>query len=274
MRWYSEAGVDVALSDEPIDRFLETADQTEKRKTASAKVANVKPSEPLSHAKPAQREHPTAPAPVQQAVPTIPNEGAVAISQEVSRATKTLEELKTQLGSFEACNLKFTARSTVFADGNPASDVMFIGGAPDRDEDEQGLPFVGNRGQLFDKMLAAIGLDRNAVYLSCVLPWRPPGNRAPSPAEMDICRPLMIRHIELAAPRAIVLVGSLPAKLLLGSNGSVMSLRGKWSELEIGEQSIPTLSMLNPAYLLQNPEHKRLAWNDLLNLKQHLITLK
>ena len=271
LRWYSEAGVDIALSDEPVDRFLETAEQLGKRKTPPV-APNSMPNAAQDPIK--SQPKPVAPPPIQQATPTVPNEGAVAIAQEVAASASTLIELKEHLAAFEACNLKFTARTTVFADGDATSDIMFVGGAPDRDEDEQGIPFVGNRGQLFDKMLSAIGLDRNSVYLTSALPWRPPGNRAPSPAEMDICRPLINRHIEHVAPKVLVLVGSLPAKLLLGKGGSVMGLRGKWNELEIGERSIPTLSMLNPAYLLQNPEHKRLAWNDLLVLKQHMDALK
>jgi DNA polymerase len=273
LRWYSEAGVDVALSDEPVDRFLETAEQTQKRKAVvrpSSDTQNVAPEAPSAR----QASQSIAPATAPPATPTIPNDGAVAMAQEVANNASTVEEMKASLGAFEACNLKFTARTTVFSDGNASADVMFVGGAPDRDEDEQGLPFVGNRGQLFDKMIDAIGLERARVYLSCALPWRPPGNRAPSPAEMDICRPLINKHIELASPKVIVLMGSLPSKMLLNSKGSVMSMRGKWSELKIGDATIPALSMLNPAYLLQNPEHKRLAWNDLLVLKEHLGTLK
>ncbi len=261
------------MSDEPVDRFLETAEQVSKRKAPAAVQHSASSATPQS-AKPHRTQNPVASPPVQHTTPTVPNEGAVVTAQDVAGSTSTLSELKARLEAFEACNLKFTARTTVFADGDPTSGIMFIGGAPDRDEDEQGIPFVGNRGQLFDKMLGAIGLNRNTVYLTSALPWRPPGNRAPSPAEMDICRPLIRRHIEHAAPKVLVLVGSLPAKMLLGNGGSVMSLRGKWTELDIGERGIPTLSMLNPAYLLQNPEHKRLAWNDLLILKQHMTALK
>jgi len=260
------------MSDVPIDRFVETSEQLEKRKKTGA-PSSAPPHKAVAlpqqniQSQQAARE---APPSVQQTSPTIPNETAVASARALTSAATSLDGLKERLLSFEGCNLKFTARSTVFSDGAPDADLMIIGGAPDRDEDEQGIPFVGMRGQLFDKMLAAIQLDRKNSYLACVLPWRPPGNRPPSPAEMDICRPLIEKHIELANPKSIVLVGSLPVKMLLGKNGSVMSSRGKWAKIEVGGKEIDTLSMLNPAYLLQNSQHKRLAWNDLLTLKQHL----
>jgi len=185
----------------------------------------------------------------------------------------TLAELKTALETFEGSQLKKLVTNTVFADGNPASRIMFIGEAPGHDEDKAGLPFVGRAGKLLDKMLAAIGLDRTSAYITNVMPWRPPDNRNPDPAEVAICIPFLRRHIELAQPKIMIMLGAVAARHVLGLNDGIMKLRGRWLEYRIGTEMIPVLPTLHPAYLLRQPAHKKLAWRDLQALADRLDTL-
>jgi len=262
LAWYADAGVDVALSDEPIDRFAQTATVAETKQAAST-ASTVSPG--ASPAPPNKIAQPQRSA-------IIPDEGIVRQAQELAKNAETLEQLRNAISGFEGCNLKFTARSTVFADGNPKAALMLVGEAPGRDEDAQGLPFVGRSGQLLDRMLAAIGLDRNQTYISNVLPWRPPGNRTPTPQETAICRPFIERHIELVAPRLLMLIGGSSAKTLLKTTTGIMALRGRWTRIEINGHTFDAMPSLHPAYLLRNPAHKRLAWQDLLSVKTKLET--
>lgn len=263
LSWYANAGVDVALQDEPIDRFSQS-------KTVS------RPSEarPSTRAEGMQKgavsTMPTPPATRSAVEHAVPDSNAIAQAKALVAEAHSLDGLKQAIEGFEACNLKFTARTTVFSDGNPDAKIMIVGDAPKREEDTLGLPFVGRAGQLLDKMLASIGLDRTLVYLSSVIPWRPPGNRLATPSEIDICRPFIERHIELIQPEILVVVGSAASSALLRSKTGIMGLRGKWSELDVGDRAIPALPMLHPDYLLRTPSHKRLAWNDLLTLKDRL----
>lgn len=258
LSWYVESGVDVALGDEPVDHF------------ASVSVAD-EPA-PLVAREPAQEQRIQAQqAPAQpNATPRQPTEDSVAKAQSLASKCETLADLRAAVEAFDGCSLKNTARTTVFSDGNPEAKIMIVGEAPGRDEDTQGLPFVGNSGQLLDKMLKAIGLDRTEVYITNILPWRPPGNRAPTPAEAAICKPFIDRHIELIAPELIVLVGGASAKTMLDTSSGIMSLRGKLTNLEIGGKSITAIPMLHPAYLLRQPGHKRLAWTDMLTLQAQI----
>jgi DNA polymerase len=185
----------------------------------------------------------------------------------------TLEQLRAAMEGFDAKAHFPAARNLVFADGNPQAKVMLIGEAPGEEEDRRGLPFVGRSGQLLDRMLAAIGLDRDSVYISNILPWRPMANRTPTTQEGVIFLPFLMRHIELAGPRLTMALGGSSAKLLLGTNQGIMRLRGHWSEIEVGERKVPLLPTLHPAFLLRNPLAKREAWADLLNLKQRLREL-
>jgi DNA polymerase len=166
--------------------------------------------------------------------------------------------------------LKRTAKSLCFARGRDRARVMFIGEAPGRDEDLQGKPFVGRAGQLLDRMLGAIGLGEDDVYITNTVYWRPPGNRTPTPEEVEACAPFLARQIELNAPDVLVLLGNAAAHSLLGLNEGIMRLRGKWLIYASGEREIATLATLHPAYLLRNPEAKRLAWRDMLALKERL----
>lgn len=183
-----------------------------------------------------------------------------------------LASLRAALAAFDGCSLKKTALNMVFGEGNPESGIMLIGEAPGADEDRQGKPFVGRSGALLDRMLAAIGLNSRAdYYITNVLPWRPPGNRTPTDAEVAACLPYVLRHIALVNPRVLVLLGGLATKTLLQRTEGITRLRGKWFEYAMPDSRVvPVLPMLHPAALLRNPAQKRQAWQDLLALKERI----
>lgn len=184
----------------------------------------------------------------------------------------SIEELRAELEAFEGCALKHTAMNLVFADGNPAAKIMLIGEAPGADEDRQGRPFVGVSGQLLDRMLASIGLDRTNTYISNVLFWRPPGNRSPTDGEIAACLPFIEKHIALAKPEILILLGGVPTKTLLRTKDGIMKLRGRWTDYTPpGGTPIRCLPTLHPAYLLRQPAAKRQAWHDLLLVKQEML---
>lgn len=194
---------------------------------------------------------------------------------EIAGACNSLDELKTALEAFEGCGLKRTAKHTVFADGTPRCRIMFIGEAPGAEEDRQGKPFVGRAGQLLDKMMASIGLDRHTnTYITNVLNWRPPGNRDPSPEEAAICLPFLRRHVELVAPEIIVLLGATAARHVTGRTDGIMRLRGQWLEYFAAGKMVPVMPTLHPAYLLRQPAHKRLAWRDLQAIEDKIKSLR
>jgi DNA polymerase len=193
---------------------------------------------------------------------------------EIAAACGSLTELKAALEAFDGCALKKLATNTVFADGSPAARIMFIGEAPGRDEDLQGLPFVGRAGKLLDKMLAAIGLDRRTnAYITNVINWRPPENREPTPEEAAVCRPFLRRHVELLNPEIIVLLGAVSARHVMGQSDGIMKLRGRWLEYRVGDRMVPVMPTLHPAYLLRQPAHKRLAWRDLQAIEEKAFLL-
>ena len=262
MEWYVEAGVDVLLEDSPINRFIETPPPPRQKKQSAIAAS---PAERLAK-KVENQPRPALSKP--QAV--MPDSAAVEMAKELALKVDSLDGLKKAMADFEGCNLKRTAKSLVFADGNPAAKIMLIGEAPEREEDIEGIPFVGRTGQLLDKMLAAIRLDRESVYITNVIPWRPPGNRTPTPQETEICRPFIERHIELVNPDVILVLGGSSAKTLLKTNDSIMKLRGEWMEIKTDKLTVKAITTLHPAYLLRQPAHKRLAWHDLLSLKQSL----
>jgi DNA polymerase len=213
-------------------------------------------------------------APVVRTAATLPpTEGldAIAVARDLAARAATLEDLRAAMTQFDLCELKRGARNTVFADGNPAARVLILGEAPGRDEDAAGLPFVGRAGQLLDRMFAAIGLSRgspdpsSALYITNVMPWRPPQNRDPEPGEIAMMRPFVERHIELVDPQVIVVMGNTPCQCLLATRG-ILRLRGNWATA-LGR---PVLPMTHPAYLLRTPAAKREAWADLLALKERL----
>jgi len=259
LEWYVEAGVDVLLEESPVDRFRETEE-----------LAQRQQAKPAPGKKPLERKPQAAASPPRSAPATIPDAETAQHAIEAAAKVSTLEELKEIVSSFEGCNLKRTAKTTVFADGNPAAKIMFIGEAPGRDEDIQGLPFVGRAGQLLDRMLSAISMDRDSAYITNVIPWRPPGNRTPTPQETEICRPFIERHIELVAPEVIVMLGGSSAKTLLKTTNGIMRLRGRWAEVHTPNSKTAAMPTLHPAYLLRQPAHKKLAWQDFLAIRQKL----
>jgi DNA polymerase len=190
-------------------------------------------------------------------------------SEALAATAKTLAELNQVLDKFDAGALTAGARQAVFARGNPEARIMVIGEAPGREEDLHGKPFIGRAGQLLDRMLAAIGLDEEAVYITNVVNWRPEKNRTPSAAEIKLCRPFLMRHIELAKPEFLVLTGNVPLQALTGETG-IMRQRGHWRDVEVGDARLPALPIYHPAFLLRQPALKKDAWRDLLSLRARL----
>lgn len=268
LAFYADAGVDEALSDLPVNQF-----QQQDRPVAVSVAPAAEETTDRGQARPelarqAARHEPARP-PAQPA--SVPDGQQVALAASLAASASTLEELRERMAGFEGCNLKFTAKNMVFADGNPQADIMFVGEAPGRDEDLEGKPFVGRSGQLLDRMLSAIGIDRSSAYISNVIPWRPPGNRAPTPQETEICRPFIERHIELVRPKVLVHLGGASAKTLLNTTEGILRLRGNWRVYSgAAGLEIPAMPTLHPAYLLRTPAHKRLAWRDFLEVKMKL----
>ncbi len=265
LRFYQDAGVDAPLDAEPVNRLTQARQDTPKQAQTTDRGDHPRLGE--------KRADKTAPAPAPaRPAPSVPDEAQVARARAEAREAKSLEELRERLAAFDGCNLKFTAKNLVFADGNPSGGLMLIGEAPGRDEDLQGLPFVGRSGQLLDRMLAAIGLDRTSVYIANTVPWRPPGNRTPTELETEICRPFIERQIELAAPKVLVSLGAPSARTLMGLKEGILRARGKWrSHVTASGTEIPGMPTLHPAYLLRNPAHKKLAWRDFLEIKARLL---
>jgi DNA polymerase len=258
--FYLEAGADALIGEEAVDHFAESAD--------------------LAAAPPAPRERapvavPTPAAVMRQspsmapAAPQAPDEAALAARQ-AAKSAATLDELRDLLEKFDGCALKATASRLVFADGNPKARVMLVGEAPGRDEDIEGLPFVGRAGKLLDLMLAAIGLDRTQVYIANIVPWRPPGNRTPTPQESAICLPFIKRQIELADPDFLVCLGKPSMQTLLGIHEPISKARGRWTTFDTGKREIKAMATFHPAFLLRSPLQKRFAWRDFLSLKKAL----
>ena len=282
LHFYSEGGVAELCEDAAIDRFQQSAEILKARAQPQPKPGAAAPS--ATSQSPAANQSaaslgrkpaapPIAPAP-QASQLTIPGEAAFQDARALAAAASSIAELRSTLETYTGCNLRHSAKTMVFADGNPEADVMFIGEAPGREEDLQGTPFVGRAGQLLDRMLAAIGLSRETAYITNIIPWRPPGNRTPAAHEIELCRPFIERHIALAQPRIVVMLGNIASKSLLNTDKGILSLRGTWMECKLGETTTPAMPTLHPAYLLRNPAQKRLAWADFLSLQDRLEQLK
>jgi uracil-DNA glycosylase len=256
LRWYIEMGADEAIAGVPQNRFAPPA--------TAAPV-------------------PPAPAPiVATAVAAAPPASLLESPAEAVQSARLLaaeadsvEALAAAVDRFEGCALKHTATNTVFIDGNPKAPVVIIGEGPGAEEDRTGRPFVGRAGQLLDRMLAAIGLDRQGVLITNVVYWRPPGNRTPTDAEIAACLPFVLRLIALVRPKVLVLSGGTAAGALLPPGQGITRLRGRWFDLSVPglDEPVPTLPMYHPAFLLRTPERKREAWRDLLALKSRLDQL-
>ena len=280
LHFHADAGVEWLLEEEAIDRFAEFEAMKAARRPAAAQAQQQHPAageRPAPGQAPPRPNAATRPAPAERAAsgpqPAIPDGEAVQQARFVAETARSLVELKTAIEAFSSCNLKHSARSTIFASGDAESGIMVIGSAPSAEDDREGMPFSGKSGQLFDKMLAAIGLKRSAILRTQVIPWRPPGNRAPSAAEMDICRPFIERQIALAEPKAILLLGNFSARFFFGENDTIHGLRGRWKEIAVADCVIPAIASLHPQDLLTAPVNKRLAWNDLLAFQAKLKSL-
>jgi len=256
LRWYVEMGADEAIAFEAADRL-------------APPPASIPLPAPIGG---------QSPRPVPAAAPpalTEPLGEAAQSARRLASGADSVEALAALVAGFEGCPLKRTATNTVFIDGNPAAPVMIVGEAPGADEDRIGRPFVGRAGQLLDRMLAAIGLDRSGVLITNVIYWRPPGNRTPTAAEIASCLPFVFRLIALVRPKVLVLSGGTAAGALLAQSQGITRLRGRWFELAVPglDQPVPTLPMFHPSFLLRTPERKREAWRDLLSLRARLDEL-
>lgn len=277
--FYSSAGVDCFMGDTPLDWYELTSKQAEQFRQTKAETApsSVSPSAVVAER---QRDTRHAQAPITPAAPAakqseqlaavLPDAQIVAAARDIASSATSLEELRACLEAFDGCNLKLTAKTLVFADGHSDARLMFVGEAPGRDEDLQGKPFVGRSGQLLDRMLDAIGMERSSTYIANVVPWRPPGNRTPTPQETEICKPFIKRQIELVNPDVLVFLGAASAKTLLGVQDGIRKMRGRWMAYPGSGKEIAAIATYHPAYLLRSPLEKRLSWRDFLAIRQSL----
>ena len=250
--WQVEAGADEAVLDAPVDRFVERAAEA---------------------AAPAPAALPNRPATIQRTQPLLASAATLnETAQQAAAQARSLEALRIALEAFDGCALKQTATNLVFGDGNPDARIMFVGEAPGADEDRRGLPFVGVSGQLLDRMLGWIDLNRETFFITNMLFWRPPGNRQPTPGEVAACLPFVERMISLVDPELLVMVGGSSAKSLLGKSEGIKRLRGRWFSYENAfmARPIPATAIYHPAYLLRSPAEKRAAWQDLLAIREKL----
>ena len=259
LRWWVRAGVNEALDEAPHDRFAES----QRPGPNAPAMVNEPP-----------RTAPVMASSAPQSGGGKPPEAAEIAARALAEGANDLEALRSALAEFDGCALKRTATQLVFADGVPGAKVMFVGEAPGGDEDRIGRPFVGRAGQLLDRMLAAIGLDRRSVYIANVVPWRPPGNRTPTLQETQACLPFIRRQIDLADPKILVCLGGSAVQTLLGVQGGITRVRGSWFDYERDSgPPIRALAMFHPAYLLRQPAQKRLAWADMRALAKALDRL-
>jgi uracil-DNA glycosylase len=252
LAFYLEAGIDCALTDAPVNRL------------SDPEAAPPPPGPEPRQAPPARTfMQSSAAVPAAHAEAAVMPEVAIHSAREAARTAPSLEALRDLLEKFDGCALKSTATRLVFADGNPQARVMFVGEAPGREEDLEGLPFVGRSGKLLDRMISAIGLDRTSAYIANVIPWRPPGNRTPTPQETQICLPFIQRQIELVNPDVLVTLGNPSTQTLLSTREGIMKTRGKWFDYDTGTRVIRAIATFHPAYLLRSPSYKRMSWQDL-----------
>jgi uracil-DNA glycosylase len=258
LKWYSEVGADEAVG-ECADFF--TASPIEQKA-----VVNSRPVMPISQAPSAIVQ------PSPNAEPLMDPKTAASQTKLLADNASTLKELEMAVRNFNGLAIKKTATNTVFSDGNPEAEIMLIGEAPGASEDMQGIPFCGKSGQLLDTMLASIGLNRTNSYISNVLFWRPPGNRRPTDEELEICRPFVERHIALIRPKLLIMVGGTSTSVLIDKSTGITKLRQR-SHLYTNsymDETVPAFALFHPSYLLRQPLHKKLAWEDLQKIKHHL----
>ena len=232
---YKESGVDELISSRPKNRTVRKKDYVSKKMQKSDEMNSAK------------------------------------VSEEINlKGINTLEELKHKMSTFQGCQLYKNATNMVFSDGNPKSKIMLIGEAPGHDEDLQAKPFVGRSGKLLDKMLEAIDLNREKVYIANIIPWRPPANRRPTEDEINSCLPFILKHIEIIKPSALMLLGSTATFAILRNKEGISKIRGKWVDLKINQMTIPTMPTFHPAFLLRQPGQKKHVWADLQSLRDKI----
>jgi len=265
LRWQFDAGVDEAVSDVPWDRFAEPTRPPAPSQATVADAPERRPDAPLR-----RPERPARPAPAQP-----PAAGPSRLRVADLDGVENLESLRARLDGIDGGAPQRFATSTVFGDGAPGACIMFVGEAPGAEEDRQGAPFVGPSGKLLERMLAAIGLRRSDVYIANTLYWRPPGNRTPTPEERNACLPLLMRQIELVAPKIVVPLGGPAAQTLLNQTAGITRLRGRWFDFETrpgatGGYGAPALATFHPAFLLRQPAQKKQVWQDLRAIRAKL----
>jgi uracil-DNA glycosylase family 4 len=269
LAFYEEAGVDALLGERPVDRLAQEPPPATGRTSSMAAPSIVERHPSVSPTHGVSQDN-LERKPRRDPAPLASPDAAVMAARDAARGAATLDELRAILDRFEGCALRTTATQLVFADGNPQGRIMFVGEAPGRDEDISGLPFVGRSGKLLDRMMASIGLDRKSVYVANIVPWRPPGNRTPTPQESAICLPFILRQIELADPDILVCLGGPSAQTLLKVRDGILKTRGRWFRYQAGAREVAAIATLHPAYLLRQPLQKRLAWRDFLAIKKAL----
>ena len=262
LEWYGAMGVSEAIAETPADWFA-AMPAAKYAPQALVPPPSVPQPAPLPGERRALTRLSDAPPPVAQVSSAAPGADVMA-ARELARGAADLGQLRALLEGFEGCGLKKTASRLCLSRGSPQARIMLIGEAPGKDEDAKGQPFVGRAGVLLDKMLAAIGLGEADVYITNLVFWRPPGNRTPSPEEVQVCQPFVERQIELLAPELLIFLGNAAAKQLTGATEGIMKLRGKW----LNHGGIRAMATLHPAYLLRNPIAKRLAWRDFLAIRE------
>ena len=271
LRQHVQAGCTDVLADKPVNQFAAPPPQAPMPEMPSASTA-APPAAQNPPPQAAEEMQTILAKPVTPAAPAMADEDAIASATALAARAETLDDLQNAMAAFDGCALKATAKNLVFSDGRRDAKIMIIGEAPGGDEDRQGKPFVGRAGQLLDQMLAAIGLSRDEnVYITNVVPWRPPGNRTPSLDEIAVCKPFITRHIELIQPQILLLVGNISNKTLLATGTGITKLRGQWQDYDNGGTSVKTLPLLHPAYILRRPETKADMWADLCSLKKDLL---
>lgn len=275
LAWWREMGIDGVLDDEPTDWLAREGRPPGDgfvMPGGEATAPSTTSPTPAPAPAPTARSAPTpvaSPPPARQ-FPTAAPDAATTAARTLARSAGDLEGLRAALERFDGCGLKATATRLCLYRGSPRARLMIIGEAPGREEDQEGKPFVGRAGKLLDRMLTAIGLTEADVHITNIVYWRPPGNRVPTPLEVQVCRPFLERQIAMVAPEMILTLGGPAAKAMLSTEDGIMRLRGRWREAEVGGRQLPVMPTLHPAYLLRTPAAKRNAWRDLLAVKERL----
>lgn len=266
LHFYAESGVEWVLEDEPVDRFAEFAALAAQRAAPAREPERAAAAPAIERQRPAEKPV----APPRQQVVAIPDAEAIAEAQRLAAQAMTLEELAAAVAGFTGCNLRNSARNVAFMSGSPTARFAIAGGVPSADDDRDGMPFSGASGTMLEKMLAGIAIPSADVMMFNLVPWRPPGNRAPTAHETEICRPFNMRLLEIVKPVAVLALGNYPAKMLSGSMEGIHALRGKRIDIDVGGAKVPMLATFHPQDIISTPLNKRLVWQDLLAFRAEI----